>query len=459
MAETSSPLSLQQWFQSGIGRASSADSGVPDEPAYARYLEQFYTDKYNLDPSQTYDARMGQTYEQMLSDWDPDNVNYADGLARAEMTPERIQQIMQQAYASGDFLSGFEGALNPEEKAAYVAAQNYKPGWDGMQMFLMAALGSGLAAVVGPSIAASLGEAGFSNPFSGITNQFSGGTGTLPDSYWSMLAENSSGLPSAANGTMGLSPDTLSFLQSAGYTPAEIAQISGSFGADGALLGTGATSAIPSGDGFGGLGTDETLSGLGADEIAGGGNWYDKLLNGGGSLSTLAKLLGGSSEGSLAKLLGNLGAGALDAYGINQRNQDLKEIADRSWAAGAPSRSRYEASYAPGFTMNNDPGYTDALNSAAKGNAYSLSKTFGNPADSPTAQAQNMQDLFAKTAYPALQNYRNTNAGAGALATLAGQANTLGTNAAQGDADLYKSLGTTASRVFNPQPSIFDWLK
>ncbi len=194
----------------------------------------------------------------------------------------------------------------------------------------------------------------------------------------------------------------------------------------------------------------------------GGGNALMDMLKRGMTLQNAMKLLGGGADtggGSLAKMLGTLGGGALDAYGISQRNKDLKQIADRSWAAGAPSRGRYESSFQPGFTMANDPGFMDSMNFASKANAHSLSKNFGNPADSPTAQFQNMDDLFSKNAYPALQNFRNTNANSGALASLASGANAASTQSATGQADLYNTIGKTITGVTNPQSSWEEWMK
>ena len=88
-------------------------------------------------------------------------------------------------------------------------------------------------------------------------------------------------------------------------------------------------------------------------------------------------------------------------------------------AVGAPSRTRFEGSFAPGFTMASDPGYTDALDQSAKATLHGLS-TGGNPAGSPNAWAASLADLYGKTAYPALQQYRATNAATGGFGSFAG---------------------------------------
>jgi hypothetical protein len=245
--QAGAPLSIDQWFAQG-GKASSADSGAADEPAYARYLEDFYANKYGTE-NQTYDYdnRMGSTYEQILADMDPSNVNRPTELPDAVMTPERIKEVMTAAYNSGDFLSGFEGALNPEEKAAYVAMQQYKPGWDGFQLALMALGGAGFAALVGPSIMASLG----SNAVGGAAGgSVAGGGGA------GLSAADIAGLTQMGQAA-GLSGDALASF---------VAQ-----GGSAAAVGTGVTAGssildkikglfTPSG-GFGGGGTDATTSG------------------------------------------------------------------------------------------------------------------------------------------------------------------------------------------------------
>lgn len=63
---------------------------------------------------------------------------------------------------------------------------------------------------------------------------------SIPQSYWSMLADSSgAGAPSAAAGTIGsnLSPATAAWMQSAGYTADQIASIGSQFGTNGVLNG------------------------------------------------------------------------------------------------------------------------------------------------------------------------------------------------------------------------------
>lgn len=145
--------------------------------------------------------------------------------------------------------------------------------------------------------------------------------------------------------------------------------------------------------------------------------------------------------------------GVIGAYGANKQSGALEDLAKRYEGYGAPSRARFESSFAPGFTMGNDPGFTDSLNMASKANLYGLSSK-GNPAGNPTAQAANMEDLFKKTAYPALQNYRGTNAAAGGFGTYAAAAPGAATNAIGAQGNAMAALGGATGDVFNPKQ---DW--
>lgn len=155
-------------------------------------------------------------------------------------------------------------------------------------------------------------------------------------------------------------------------------------------------------------------------------------------------------------IIGALGRGAPAALGVigaNNQATSLKDLADKYMALGAPSRDRYEASFAPGFTMANDPGYTDALDMASKANLHGLS-TQGNPALSPNAQSQNMSDLYMKTAYPALQNYRATNSNAGGISTLTGAAPGAASGAITAQGNVFNAAGAGLNDIFNPTPSL-----
>lgn len=178
--------------------------------------------------------------------------------------------------------------------------------------------------------------------------------------------------------------------------------------------------------------------------------------------STLAPT-GGTSGGpaipgsALEGILRGLPA-AFGAIGSKQQADAYKDLADKYMAIGAPSRARYEGSFAPGFTMENDPGYKDALDQSAKATLHGLSVT-GNPAGSPNAWSSSLSDLYQKTAYPALKDYRTTNAGAGGMTTLTAAAPAAANSGINADANIYNAVGAGAADIFNPKPSLAEIFK
>ena len=232
--------------------------------------------------------------------------------------------------------------------------------------------------------------------------------------------------------------------------------------------------------------------------------------------TALSRLLDGTATSDdWLKLGGTALSGGLGAFAANQQSKTLAELAREQRGAekaryddlvrreseryadlkaredvaigkrdaaiqfgrevGAPSRARYEGSYAPGFSMESDPGYKDALDQTAKATLHGLSVN-GNPAGSPNAWATTLKDLYEKTAYPALQTYRSNNAATGGFGSYAGEGATvpgLGTSlpgstavgatggsqagfdtraASTGaDANVWNALGTAAGDVFAPK--------
>ena len=125
-----------------------------------------------------------------------------------------------------------------------------------------------------------------------------------------------------------------------------------------------------------------------------------------------------------------------------------ERLAREYMAMGAPSRARYEASFAPGFTMANDPGYTDALNQTTRSTLHGLSVA-GNPADSPNAWNQTLMDVNQRFAYPALQDYRRMGANAGGLSRFADAAPTAAGAGIQARGGQYDALGYGLGSIFS----------
>lgn len=177
------------------------------------------------------------------------------------------------------------------------------------------------------------------------------------------------------------------------------------------------------------------------------------------SLTDLVKKYGEQAGTAIFKQLisargaGGLLAAGLGAFGANQQRGQLAALADKYYQVGAPSRARYEASFGNGFTMANDPGYTDALNQASKASLHGLSVQ-GNPAGSPNAWGASLSDLYQKTAYPALQNYRSQNAASGGMASLTAASPGAATGAIGAGGNVYNAVGAGISDIFNPPKSL-----
>jgi hypothetical protein len=172
------------------------------------------------------------------------------------------------------------------------------------------------------------------------------------------------------------------------------------------------------------------------------------------SVQAIQRILAGNGTGTdYLNLIGATGPSLLGAYASNRQTGAYKDLASQLAGYGAPSRARYEGSFAPGFSMSQDPGFTDALNQAGKASMHALS-TFGNPAGSPNAWAQTNQDLFSKFAYPALQAYRTGNAAAGGISALTTAAPSATSGAIGSQANVYNAIGGGISDIFNPTPTL-----
>jgi hypothetical protein len=166
--------------------------------------------------------------------------------------------------------------------------------------------------------------------------------------------------------------------------------------------------------------------------------------------SAIGRILNGTaSADDWLKIGGTLGSGVLGAIGSSKQADSLKAMAEEYKNYGAPSRARFEASFAPGFTMENDPGYTDALNASAKGTLHALSVT-GNPAGSPNAWAASLKDNFDRTAYPALKDYRAINGNAGGISTFNAAAPGTDAAAVGANSNIFNSAGKTLANLTNP---------
>jgi hypothetical protein len=157
----------------------------------------------------------------------------------------------------------------------------------------------------------------------------------------------------------------------------------------------------------------------------------------------------GISTGAV-DLLGGAASTLLGMYQANQQAGALGDLAAKAEGYGAPSRARYEGSFAPGFSMANEPGYKDALDSTSDSLLRRLSATGGNPFGNPGGLIETNKQINAGLALPALQNYRNQNAATGGFGAFNTAAPGLAANAAGQDNSWLTVLGGGLSNILNP---------
>lgn len=166
--------------------------------------------------------------------------------------------------------------------------------------------------------------------------------------------------------------------------------------------------------------------------------------------SALAKFFSG--EGSLSdylKIAGIAASTGLGVLGAKGQQDALSGVSDKYLALGAPHRARLESTYAPGFDLNNEPGFKSAMDTAAQTQARLWSPRVGNPADQPAAQAEIQKYLFGNVALPQLNTMRSQLGTFGQLGV-----NTAGTAAmggAQTSGGMYDALGYGLSNLLAPK--------
>lgn len=209
-----------------------------------------------------------------------------------------------------------------------------------------------------------------------------------------------------------------------------------------------------------GGGLEQLFSGLDAAGTAGltgiGANLAQGAASGGAS--ALSRLFSGdASAADYASLLGTLGATGLGVLGSNRQADAYKDVANQYLNIGAPYRDKLAGSYAPDFNLAAQPGYGDAFAKQADVAARSYGAKYGNPADSPTAQAGILGDVWNQSYLPALSNYRGQLGQFGGLGL--NTSSTASLAGAGGSDDLYKNLAGGLGALTNPQPNLQDLLK
>ena len=186
------------------------------------------------------------------------------------------------------------------------------------------------------------------------------------------------------------------------------------------------------GSGGGGLTAAESMGG-----VATGGAGAPSVPPGSGSLASRI-LDGTATTADYLQGLGTVGSAALGLYGQNKQIDALSANADKYLAMGAPYRDRLNASYAPGFSMADQPDFQNALDVGAQAAARATSARVGNPTGNPGAYADMQKYISGSLALPQLNTYRSQLGTFGQLGT-----NTAGSSdaAAAGATGNYGDVG------------------
>lgn len=214
----------------------------------------------------------------------------------------------------------------------------------------------------------------------------------------------------------------------------------------GGSSGGGAGSSGLSGPGSGAANTD-----LGLTDPSGGA-----VSAGDAAKTALGKILDGTATADdYLKVFGQAAPGLIGAFTADQQTGLLKDLADKYAAYGEPSRARYEASYAPGFTP---PEVQPAIDAATEAGLRKLS-TQGNPYGNPGGLMELTKYVTGNVALPQLNTYRNQNAATGGYNAFNTAAPTAATNAVNSGPGMWANLASAFGSVTNPTVSLQDLLK
>lgn len=197
-----------------------------------------------------------------------------------------------------------------------------------------------------------------------------------------------------------------------------------------------------------------TAAGTAAGNI--GGTKLGDILSGNVNPTDILKNL---SISDLSKALGTLGLTVGSVAGNQAQSDALKSLSDQYMALGAPSRSRYEASFAPGFDITTaDPAVKTAMDASYNSLLRGLS-TNGNPFGNPGGLAEAMKYVTGNIALPATQNYRNQNAATSGIGAFSSAAPGAAIGSINATGNSYADIGRGLANLLSPPTSLDQLLK
>jgi hypothetical protein len=333
--------------------------------------------------------------------------------------PSRSEQIQQAFGFSPEYIAQIEASRKLQQH------ESNKSNRGGLSGVLDA--GGDFVEAAAPLALAAAGAYYGVNALGGLGGAGAASAGGTAAGTAGEMAALGSGLTPGAAGAAGITPGAAGAAGLAATAPAGTALAPGYFAAE----------TLAPAIGAGSFGATSGASG-GGSALAPSGTG----LPSGGVLSTIASGL----------------PGVLGAIASDKQADAYSDLARDYMAVGAPARARFEASYAPGFSMEDDPGYKEALEQAAKATMHGLS-VGGNPAGSPNAWAQSLRDLYQQQTYKALQDYRNQNASAGGMGALTQAAPGAANSAIASQGNVFNALGAAANDIFNPPKTLTQILR
>lgn len=174
-------------------------------------------------------------------------------------------------------------------------------------------------------------------------------------------------------------------------------------------------------------------------------------LAGGSALSRILAGNGSATDADWLQILGTGAATGLGLYGANQQAGALNDLADKYMAIGAPSRARYEATFAPDFKPQDIPGYQGAIDTSMQSLLRQISAKDGNPWGSPGGTTEALKYVTGNVGLPAIQQYRNQLAATGGYGAFNSAAPGAATGAVGAQGNVYNVLGAGIADLTQPR--------